>query len=388
MIPYDAEKLLLFLEEEEFIVNKVKKMLYSQKVAPYVFVIPFVISLLVFWLYPLISGIVMSFQDISFGGSQWVGLKHYQKLASDKFFKTAVFNSVEYMLLTLLLLIPIPMMLAVLMESRLTKAKGVWKVIMYIPALTSVVISGMLFRLMFSEGDNGQMNQLMHLLGNASIPWLKEKTTGWIALLLLCMWRWTGVNMLYFISGLKSIDTSLYESADIDGANAKQKFWYLTLPLLKPTTIYVITISVYAGLSMFLESFMLWNGNSSPKNIGLTIVGYLYKRGIEKNDMAKTAAQPKTMESNHKVASVLSTGLFAILCAMGSWNNMLWPMLVFRDTSKFTLQIGLNTLLTPYGNNYNLLIAGSMFGILPILIIYLIFQRYLIDGMTSGAVKG
>ena len=204
-------------------------------------------SLLVFWLYPLISGIVMSFQDISFGGSQWVGLKHYQKLASDKFFKTAVFNSVEYMLLTLLLLIPIPMMLAVLMESRLTKAKGVWKVIMYIPALTSVVISGMLFRLMFSEGDNGQMNQLMHLLGNASIPWLKAKTTGWIALLLLCMWRWTGVNMLYFIS-------------------------------------------VFAGLSMFLESFMLWNGNSSPKNIGLTIVGYLYKRGIEKNDMGYACA--------------------------------------------------------------------------------------------------
>jgi len=78
----------------------------------------------------------------------------------------------------------------------------------------------------------------------------------------------------------------------------------------------------------------------------------------------------------------------AILCAMGSWNNMLWPMLVFRDTNKFTLQIGLNTLLTPYGNNYDLMIAGSMFGIIPILVIYLIFQRYLIEGMTSGAVKG
>ena len=78
----------------------------------------------------------------------------------------------------------------------------------------------------------------------------------------------------------------------------------------------------------------------------------------------------------------------AILCAMGSWNNMLWPMLVFRDTNKFTLQIGLNTLLTPYGNNYDLLIAGSMFGIIPILVIYLIFQRYLIEGMTAGAVKG
>lgn len=270
--------------------NKAKKLLYSQKVAPYVFVLPFMLSLLIFWLYPLVSGIIMSFQSVSFGGSTWVGVDHYAKLAKDPFFSTAVFNSVEYMLLTLVLLIPIPMFLAVLLESRLTKARGVWKVIMYIPALTSVVISGMLFRLMFSEGDSSQMNQLMHLLGKASIPWLKSKGTAWCALLLLCLWRWTGVNMLYFVSGLKSIDNSIYESADIDGANGVQKFWYLTLPLLKPTTVYVITISVFAGLSMFLESFMLWNGNSSPKNIGLTIVGYLYKRGIEKNDMGYACA--------------------------------------------------------------------------------------------------
>ena len=270
--------------------SKFKKILYSQKVAPYVFVLPFVLSLLIFWLYPLISGIIMSFQDISFGSRKFIGLDHYTKLLNDKFFRTAVFNSVEYMLLTLVLMIPIPLVLAVLMESRLTKAKGVWKVIMYIPALTSVVISGMLFRMMFSEAAGSQMNQLMTFLGKTPIAWLKTKWTAWIALLLLCMWRWTGVNMLYFVSGLKSIDTSIYESADIDGANAWQKLWYLTLPLIKPTTIYVITISVYAGLSMFLESFMLWNGNSSPKNIGLTIVGYLYKRGIEKNDLGYACA--------------------------------------------------------------------------------------------------
>ena len=134
------------------------------------------------------------------------------------------------------------------------------------------------------------MNVLLHMFGQSSFAWLKTKTTGWIALLLLCVWRWTGVNMLYYVSGLKSIDTAIYESGEIDGANGWQKFWHLTLPLLKPTTIYVVTISVFAGLSMFLESFMLWNGNSSPKNIGLTIVGYLYKRGIEKNDMGYACA--------------------------------------------------------------------------------------------------
>ena len=110
------------------------------------------------------------------------------------------------------------------------------------------------------------------------------------ALVLLCCWRWTGVNMLYFMSGLKGIDASLYEAADIDGANSWQKFWYVTIPLLKPTSIYVLTISVYAGLAMFLESYMLWGGNTSPKNIGLTIVGYLYKRGIEKNQLGYASA--------------------------------------------------------------------------------------------------
>lgn len=78
----------------------------------------------------------------------------------------------------------------------------------------------------------------------------------------------------------------------------------------------------------------------------------------------------------------------AILCSMGAWNNMLWPMLVFRSADKFTLPIGLNTLLTPYGNNYDVLIAGSMFSILPVMIVFLCFQKYFIEGMTTGAVKG
>jgi len=77
-----------------------------------------------------------------------------------------------------------------------------------------------------------------------------------------------------------------------------------------------------------------------------------------------------------------------ILSAMGTWNAILWPLLVLKGAEKFTLPIGLNTLLTPYGNNYDVLIAGSMFGILPIFIIFLLFQKYIIDGMTAGAVKG
>ena len=78
----------------------------------------------------------------------------------------------------------------------------------------------------------------------------------------------------------------------------------------------------------------------------------------------------------------------AILNTMGAWNNLLWPLLVLKTDTKFTLPIGLNTLLTPYGNNYDLLIVGSFFSVIPVLIIFLCFQKYFVDGMTAGAVKG
>ncbi|MCR4922990.1 MAG: sugar ABC transporter permease [Lachnospiraceae bacterium] len=269
---------------------KSKNFLYSQKVAPYIFVLPFILSFAIFWIYPLITAFTMSFQDIGAIKSDWVGLANYTKLLKDKVFMIAVSNSAKYMFFTLVLLIPFPMLFAVLMDSNIVKAKGVWKAILYMPALTSVVISGTLFRLMFTEYKTGQMNLISQALGFGTYKWLKNGWSGMLALLVVACWRWTGVNMLYFLSGLKAIDTSLYEAADIDGASAIQKFRYVTLPLLKPTTVYVLTISVYAGLSMFLESYMLWAGNSSPNNIGLTIVGYLYKRGIEKNDMGYACA--------------------------------------------------------------------------------------------------
>ena len=98
--------------------------MYSEKVAPYIFVIPFILSFAFFWIYPLITSVTMSFQDIGAIKSEWVGLANYQKLLKDNVFHTAIWNSTKYMLFTLVLLIPFPMLFAVLMDSRLVKAKG------------------------------------------------------------------------------------------------------------------------------------------------------------------------------------------------------------------------------------------------------------------------
>ena len=259
-------------------------LLYSQSVAPYVFVLPFIITFLVFFLYPFISTLLMSFQEITGAGTKWIGLKNYQDLFANKNFYTAVRNSVVYMVLTCAILIPVPMLLAYMAESKLSKAGNVFKTVAFMPVLCSVVVAGIIFRMMFSELDGAMMNQLRQLLGQKPITWLKDQHGSMFAMVLLCFWRWTGMNMLYYMAGLKSISKELYEAADIDGANNVQKFTQICLPLLKPTTIYVLTISIYAGLSMFTESYMIFGGNNSPKNYGLTIVGYLYRYGFEKVD--------------------------------------------------------------------------------------------------------
>jgi arabinosaccharide transport system permease protein len=269
----------------------IKKFLYSQKVAPYVFVLPFILVFLVFWVYPLGSSLGMSFQKIQLGQeASWIGLDNYEKLAGDGVFLKAVTNSAIYMVLTLLILIPFPMLFAVLINSKLMWGREFFKSSFFFPALTSVVVAGTIFRLMFGEMEGSLINSILGWFGIDPVKFLKGQVTGFIALLALATWRWTGVNMLYFLSGLKNIPDEYYEAASIDGASSFQKFTKITMPLLKPTTIYVLTISIYAGLAMFIESMMLWNGNNSPKNIGLTIVGYLYRQGIEKNNLGYAAA--------------------------------------------------------------------------------------------------
>ena len=267
-----------------------KKLMYNKKIAPYVFILPFILVFIIFFISPMINTVIMSFQEVLPGQREFVGIKNYSKLLGDKVFLKAMYNSFKYMVWTLILLIPIPMIFACIINSKLMVGREFFKSVFFLPALTSVVVAGTVFRLAFGEQGTSLMNQFIGLFGMDPIKWLKIGSTGFITLLVLACWRWTGVNMLYFLSGLKNIPEELYESADIDGATVWQKFRYITIPQLKPTTIYVLTISVYAGLAMFTESYMLWAGNNSPKNIGLTIVGYLYRQGIEKNAMGYASA--------------------------------------------------------------------------------------------------
>ena len=263
--------------------------LNNPKVVPYVLVAPFVIFFVVVYLYPLIMTIIMSFQKIDGPNHrEFIGLKNYMKLDT-RDFRLALQTSGRYAFWDLLVLTIVPLLIACILHSGLVKGSSFFKSLFFIPSLTSIIVAGIVFRLAFGTLETATMNRVMTALGQKPIKWLSYADSGNFVLILLTLWRWNGVNIVYYLSGLQSIPTDYYEAAQIDGANAIQKFFHVTLPGIKPVLIYVITITVLGGFSMFTESVALWQQNNAG-GVGRTIVGYMYMVGFKKNNFGLASA--------------------------------------------------------------------------------------------------
>ena len=263
--------------------------LTNPKVVPYVFVAPFVIYFLLVYLYPTIATILMSFQRIE-GPTQveFIGLKNYERLFSRNYIQ-ALQTTARYAFWDVVVLTSIPLLVAVLLHSKLVKFSAFFKSLLFIPSLTSIIVAGIVFRLAFGTLPTAPVNQLVGLFGQAPKDWLMYADTGNLVLIILTLWRWMGVNIIYYLSGIQSIPTDLYEAAEIDGAGAVNKFLHVTLPGIKPVLIYVITITVLGGFAMFTESVALWQQNN-PGGVGRTIVGYMYMMGFYKSNMGMASA--------------------------------------------------------------------------------------------------
>lgn len=282
-----------------FKTRKSGRQIINMNNAPYFFVAPFVISFLVFFLYPLVSTVIMSTQEI-LGPDEvtFIGLQNYRNLANEQFLH-AIENSTVYTILTIAVLVPLPLLLAVLITGKSTRGKGFFKSSYFLPALTSVVVAGICFRFAFSAQHTALVNSLLAKIGAMPRDWLFKRGTTMFVLVLFCTWRWLGVNIIYFMSGLNAIPPEQYEAAEIDGANAFQRFCLITVPNLKPTIVYVVTISVYGGFAMFAETYTMFGTASSPGDIGLTLVSYIYLEGFN--------------YANLGMGSAIGVALFAII---------------------------------------------------------------------------
>jgi len=263
--------------------------LNDPRIVPYVMIAPFVIYLLGVYLYPTISTIIMSFQRIDGPTqAQFIGLSNYNKLLTKNYIM-ALKTTALFTVWDVAILIPVPLLFAAMLASKKAPMPNFFKSLYFIPALTSIIVAGIVFRLAFGTLETSLANRFIGLFGAAPKMWLQFSGTSTFVLVLLTLWRWMGVNIVYFYSAIQSIPADLHEAGKIDGANTVQAFLHITLPSIRPTLIYVLTITVLGGFSMFTESVALWQ-QSNPGGIGRTIVGYMYMMGITKNNMGLASA--------------------------------------------------------------------------------------------------
>jgi len=246
--------------------------------AAYVFISPFYILYVIFGLFALIFSLYISFHSWDgLSPMRWLGAQNYVELFNDQQF----WNSIKVTFFLLLFDIPFkvltPLVLAVMLNSHLVKAKSFFRGGYYLPQVTSSVVVATMFAYFFNR-DTGFVNYALSLVGIGPINWLHDKFWAKICLVLLSAWQSQGWHMVVYLAGLQGIPVEVIEAAIVDGANRRQIFFKITMPLLQPMVIFTAIIATISGLQRFAEPFLLTNGG--PQYATTTMILYLYQKAF------------------------------------------------------------------------------------------------------------
>jgi ABC-type sugar transport system permease subunit len=264
----------------------------------YGLIAPFMILLLIFNVYVFISGLQMSFSDAQgINHGSFIGLKNFKDLLyADEFkskdFWLAVKTTFKYMFGCLATQVPVAFILAFILNSiPFFKIRGILRAAFFLPVLMNTVIVALLFRMFFNK-DQGIINYILGFFGLPnSIDWLMNSEWAIPILVIVSFWQWTGFHMVYFLSQLQTIDTSIYEAAKIDGASPVVVLFRITLPLMRPAVTFVMVTSAIGCLQMFDLVFMLFpNAQYGPGGVAKTLVAFIYDQGFSQQFLTGFAA--------------------------------------------------------------------------------------------------
>jgi multiple sugar transport system permease protein len=253
----------------------------------WLFLAPALVLLSIFLLGPIAYLIYLSFTSGSFtrAGIQWIGLRNYWRLLLTPDFWQVIGNTIYFTLATVIPSLVIPLGLAVLLNRALA-LRGLLRTAYFIPSITSLVAVGLGFRWLFQT--DGPVNALLDTAGIEPIPWLGSVTWAMPVLILLSVWKQLGFNMVVFLAGLQAIPANRYEAAELDGANAWQQFWNITLPGLRPTLVFATVTTAIFTLRSFEQPYVITGGG--PLNSTNLLVFYIYNQAFAQFDFGYAAA--------------------------------------------------------------------------------------------------
>lgn len=255
---------------------------------PFIFVGANVILFIVWFAIPALLGLYYSFTNSDGNpGEKFIGLANYQELFHDPAFYKALGRTFTYILFEVPLLYIVSLLVAVLLTSPRAKGKLFGKIIVFLPWCISGIVTGVMWKWLFGESF-GFINYGLKELGHNPIPWFSNGNTAFIVIVLAAVWAATAFNMLLFMNAIKNVPASLYEAADLDGANGFRKFWHITLPAIKPTSLMVILLGTIGAMKEFVMVQALTNGGPGTDN--MFIVQYIYTTGFDKMKVGYASA--------------------------------------------------------------------------------------------------
>ena len=273
----------------------------------YFFIAPFFVVFLIFGLYPIISTFQLSLQ-------KWdgmmpaisIGLKNYARILGDQVFYLSLWNTIRIWLGNAIPQFGVALLLVAIFTFSKIRGKNFYRAMFYLPNLITATSVGLLFNLLL-DGDNSPVNQLLTALNvsGAPISFFQSKalTSGLVSF--VQWWMWFGYTTVIILAGTTTVDKSMYEAAMVDGANRSQTFWRITLPLIKPTLVYLAITSFIGGMQLFDVPLTLSNNLGDPGKAVLTVSMYLYNQGFK--------------NFNYGYSATISCVLFLLIAGMSGF---------------------------------------------------------------------
>lgn len=257
-----------------------QKRAIRDNVMGYAFILPNLIGYCVFVFIPVIFSFVLSVMkwDASQAPMEFVGLANFQQIFGDRMFRGAFLHTLTYAAMTVLPALVLSLLLAVLLNQKI-KGISFFRVSFFFPYIASIVAVGAVWNMLF-QPDFGPINEMLKFIGIKNPPrWVVDVDWAMVAISIVSVWKYMGYYMIVYLAALQGISSSLYEAAGIDGANGWQKLLYITIPMLTPTTFFVLIMLTIQCFKVFDLVYVMTGGG--PGNATKTLVNYIYEKAFE-----------------------------------------------------------------------------------------------------------
>jgi multiple sugar transport system permease protein len=257
------------------------------------FLAPALVSIALFFVVPVVSAFALSFTDFdiyalgNLSMARFVGFENYLTVFQTPLFWTSLANTLYFVLVGGPLSVAASLAVALLVNSKLAKFKPLFRTVYFLPVVTSLVAVAIVWRYLYHPA-HGMLNHMLSWFGVSPVDWLGNPATAMPAIILLAVWKNFGYNMLIFIAGLQNIPDELYEASHIDGAGVWRQFVDVTVPLLAPTTVFVVIITAIGYFQLFAEPYVMTEGG--PMNATMSVVMMMYEQGFRWWNMGYSAA--------------------------------------------------------------------------------------------------